>query len=161
MAAYAAGQGCLMAYLQRALDDDSSGPCGRCSVCTGERPGPAGGPSPASVEAARASVRGRDVIIEAGWAAEMERFHRGDGPVADEVVDGLVEVLRRFKAVWPDRPQAVVAVPSRSHPQRVASLAERIAAVGHLPVIDAFEWLGPPAPTDSASATSCSLVVGR
>jgi ATP-dependent DNA helicase RecQ len=190
MAAYASGQGCLMAYLQRALDDDSSGPCGRCSVCTDERPGPAGGPSPASVEAARAYVRGRDVIIEprklwpaglsgrkgriqpgcqsgralafaddAGWASEMERFDRGDGPVADEVVDGLVEVLRRFKAVWPDRPQAVVAVPSRSHPQRVASLAERIAAIGHLPVIDAFAWQGPPAPTDSASGVRAAALL--
>ena len=33
---YAEGRGCLMEFLQRALDDEDPGPCGRCSVCTGE-----------------------------------------------------------------------------------------------------------------------------
>ena len=40
---------------------------------------------------------------------------------------------------------------SRSHPRRVASVAERIAAVGKLPVIEPFDWQGPAAPTDAAS----------
>lgn len=33
---YAEGRGCLMEFLQRVLDDDDPGPCGKCSVCTGE-----------------------------------------------------------------------------------------------------------------------------
>lgn len=182
MRAYAAGQGCLMEYLQQALDDDDRGPCGRCSVCTGVLPAPGRLPSIERVAAARAYVRGQDVILEPrklwpsglpgrtgrirppgspgralafaddpGWADELAVFHRGDEPVTDELVAGLVEVLRRFKVVWPERPVAVVAMASRSHPRRVASLAERIAAVGKLALIEPFEWQGPPAPTDAAS----------
>jgi ATP-dependent DNA helicase RecQ len=40
MRSYATGAGCLMEFLQRALDDEDPGPCGRCSVCTGELPVP-------------------------------------------------------------------------------------------------------------------------
>ncbi|MEN9623878.1 MAG: ATP-dependent helicase RecQ, partial [Pseudomonadota bacterium] len=46
MRQYAHGQGCLMAYLQTALDDPSPAPCGRCSVCTGHLPYPGLAPSP-------------------------------------------------------------------------------------------------------------------
>ncbi|HET9666035.1 MAG TPA: DEAD/DEAH box helicase, partial [Desertimonas sp.] len=37
---YAAGDGCLMQFLQQALNDPDPTPCGRCSVCTGELPFP-------------------------------------------------------------------------------------------------------------------------
>ena len=40
MRAYARGRGCLMMFLQQALDDPDPEPCGRCSVCTGELPEP-------------------------------------------------------------------------------------------------------------------------
>ena len=40
MRAYARGRGCLMMFLQQALDDPNPEPCGRCSVCTGELPEP-------------------------------------------------------------------------------------------------------------------------
>ena len=190
MAAYAAGQGCLMEYLQRALDDDDPGPCGRCSVCTGELPAPALAPSPERVEAARAFVRGVDVVVEPrklwpsgleghkgridpgcsagralafaddpGWSEELARFHAGDQPVTDEVVDGLVEVLRRFKSSWPERPVAVVALASRTHPRRVSSLADRIGAVGRLPVLEPFEWRGPPPPADAASRVRAAALL--
>jgi ATP-dependent DNA helicase RecQ len=45
MRQYAQGQGCLMAYLQTALDDPAPAPCGRCSVCTGALPFPGLSPS--------------------------------------------------------------------------------------------------------------------
>jgi ATP-dependent DNA helicase RecQ len=64
MRAYSAGQGCLMRFLQEALDDPDPGDCGRCSVCTGRLPGPGAGPSQERVEAARVYARGQDVIIE-------------------------------------------------------------------------------------------------
>ena len=52
-AAYARGRGCLMEFLQQALDDPDPGPCGRCSVCTGELPAPGRELDPAEIEAAR------------------------------------------------------------------------------------------------------------
>lgn len=38
MRSYLAGERCLMALLQEALDDPAAQPCGRCSVCTGHLP---------------------------------------------------------------------------------------------------------------------------
>jgi ATP-dependent DNA helicase RecQ len=64
MRQYAHGQGCLMAYLQTALDDPSPAPCGRCSVCTGHLPFPGLAPSHDKLIAARDFLRGMDVDIE-------------------------------------------------------------------------------------------------
>lgn len=64
MRAYAAGQGCLMRFLQQALDDPAPAACGRCSVCTGVLPAPGARPGGARVEAARVFARGQDVVIE-------------------------------------------------------------------------------------------------
>jgi ATP-dependent DNA helicase RecQ len=64
MRLYAHGQGCLMAYLQTALDDPSPTPCGRCSVCTGHLPFPGLMPSQDKLIAARNFLRGMDVDIE-------------------------------------------------------------------------------------------------
>jgi ATP-dependent DNA helicase RecQ len=64
MRQYADGAGCLMAYLQMALDDPSPAPCGRCSVCTGRLPHPGLVPSQDKQIAARDFLRGMDVDIE-------------------------------------------------------------------------------------------------
>jgi ATP-dependent DNA helicase RecQ len=64
MRSFARGAGCLMRFLQEALDDPEPSDCGRCSVCTGQLPGPGARPGAERVEAARAFARGRDVVIE-------------------------------------------------------------------------------------------------
>jgi ATP-dependent DNA helicase RecQ len=64
MRQYAQGAGCLMAYLQTALDDLSPAPCGRCSVCTGHLPFPGLSPSTEKLIAARDFLRVMDVDIE-------------------------------------------------------------------------------------------------
>ena len=64
MRSFARGEGCLMRFLQEALDDPAPTDCGRCSVCTGLLPPPGARPSAERVEAARVFARGRDVIIE-------------------------------------------------------------------------------------------------
>jgi ATP-dependent DNA helicase RecQ len=64
MRAFAAGAGCLMRFLQEALDDPNPADCGRCSVCTGQLPAPGARPGAARVEQARAFARGQDVVIE-------------------------------------------------------------------------------------------------
>lgn len=75
MRQYANGQGCLMAYLQTALDDPSPMPCGRCSVCTGHLPYPGLTPSQDKLIAARDFLRGMDVPIEPRkrWPAGVSR----------------------------------------------------------------------------------------
>ena len=75
MRQYAHGQGCLMAYLQTALDDPSPAPCGRCSVCTGHVPFPGSTPSQEKLMAARNFLRGMDVVIEPRkrWPAGVGR----------------------------------------------------------------------------------------
>ena len=184
MRAYAGGAGCLMRFLQRSLDDPEPGDCGRCSVCTGELPGPGARPSAARIEAARVFARGQNVVIEPrklwpagsvrkgriagcsegralafaddpGWAEPLRplfaRPDGGDGPAPQTVLDGVVAVLSRWRRSWSARPVAVVPMPSALHPQLVRSVAQHVAAVGRLPLLDALRLEGPTPGPDVAS----------
>lgn len=180
MRQYAAGAGCLMAYLQTALDDPSPTACGRCSVCTGRLPFPGLLPSPEMLLAARQFLRGMDVAIEPrkrwpagvgrkgairgfdegravafaddpGWVAELKSLRTQ--PLAEVPADwlaGALATLGRWAKTWPERPVCVVALPA---PQMAGnrSLAEHIAHKGRLSLIDVFTWTGGPAPDDTAS----------
>jgi ATP-dependent DNA helicase RecQ len=64
MRAFASGSGCLMRFLQEALDDPAPSDCGRCSVCTGQLPAPGPRPGAQRLQAARVFARGHDVTIE-------------------------------------------------------------------------------------------------
>ncbi len=144
MRQYAHGKGCLMAYLQTALDDPHPAPCGRCSVCTGELPAPGAQPGAERLAAARNYLRGEDIVLEPrklwpsgvsrkgkiagpvegravafaddpGWAAELLTMQRvGYGSIPPELLAGAVAALGRWRAVWPARPVAVVAAPAFS-----------------------------------------------
>ena len=180
MRTYAAGARCLMQVLTEALDDPGSGPCGRCSVCTGELPAPGARPSPDRVLAARRHLRGRRHVLEPrklwpsgggrrgkilglapgraiafaddpAWADLTAELAGPDAEPSDELRGGLVDVLSRWSREWDERPLAVVPVPSRSHPRRVAGMAAHIAAVGRLPLVEALTADGPP-PADEASS---------
>lgn len=190
MRAFAHGQGCLMEFLQRALDDPDPRPCGRCSVCTGQLPAPGAEPTRARVEAARRFFRGLDVIIEPrklwvsgipghkgrigflapgralafaddpAWGSELAGLWRHDHAAPPEVLAGMVEVLKRWAPTW-QRPTAVVAMPSRRFPTLVASVAEHLAAVGRLPLVDALAVSGPPPTQEAASAKRAGDLVAR
>ena len=190
MRRYAHGEGCLMEFLQRALDDPDPRPCGRCSVCDGRLPAPGLRPSSELVEAARRFFRGRDVVIEprklwvsglpgrkgkiAGlapgralafaddpaWGDVLRGLWQRDAPAPPEVLDGLVQVLVRWSASW-ERPVAVVAMPSRRFPLLVGSLAEHVARVGCLPLVDALGVSGPPPTVDAASAVRARDLLAR
>jgi ATP-dependent DNA helicase RecQ len=190
MRRYAHGDGCLMEFLQRALDDPDPRPCGRCSVCDGRLPAPGARPSSELVEAARRFFRGRDVVIEprklwvsglagrkgkiAGvapgralafaddpaWGDVLRVLWQRDAPAPPEVLDGLVQVLVRWSASW-QRPVAVVAMPSRRFPLLVGSLAEHVARVGRLPLVDALEVSGPPPTAEAASAVRARDLLAR
>src|SRR5215216_2171641 len=187
---YTHGEGCLMEFLQRALDDPDPGPCGRCSVCDGRLPVPGARPSSELVEAARRFFRGRDVFIEprklwvsglagrrgkiAGvapgralafaddpaWGDVLRVLWLRDAPAPPEVLDGLIQALVRWSASW-ERPVAVVAMPSRRFPLLVSSLAEHVARVGRLPLVEALEVSGPPPTAEAASAVRAGDLLAR
>jgi len=182
MRAFAAGRGCLMRFLQDALDDPEPTDCGRCSVCTGRLPGPGARPGVARTEAARVFARGQDVVIEPrklwpsggtrkgritgcsegralafaddpGWADALgPLFNAPDGPAPATVLEGLVGLLGRWRRSWSDRPVAVVTVPSVSHPLLIQSVALHLATVGRLPLVDALQGSGAMPDEDLASA---------
>ncbi|NML48251.1 ATP-dependent DNA helicase RecQ [Ramlibacter sp. G-1-2-2] len=188
MRAFAAGQGCLMRFLQEALDDPDPRDCGRCSVCTGRLPAPGAMPAAERVEAARVFARGQDVVIEPrklwpaggprkgriagcsegralafanepGWAEELLRvFAAPDGPAPAELLDGVVGVLGRWRRNWPTRPVAVVPMPSAQHPQLVRSVASHVASVGRLPVADVLRLAGPAPNADLASGATVAAL---
>jgi ATP-dependent DNA helicase RecQ len=181
MRSYASGEGCLMQFLQVVLDDPDPSPCGRCSVCTGTLPPPGAHPTEDSMTAAKNFARTADVIIEPrklwpsgiagrkgrivgceegralafaddpGWIDELRQLALGDAPIDRAVADGLVAVLSRWRTQWPARPLAVVPIPSRRYPLRVRSIAEHIAQIGKLPLLDALVATGAAPPTDTAS----------
>jgi len=190
MRGYAHGDGCLMQFLQQALDDPDPQPCGRCSVCTDTLPAPGARASGDVVEAARRYFRGQDVVVEPrkmwpsglpdrkgkirflapgralafaddpAWDDELAALGQRDGPAPPLIMDGLVDVLRRWSRSW-ERPVAVVGMPSRRSPTLVRSVAEHIAAVGRLPLVPALTISGPPPAVDAASAVRAKDLLHR
>ncbi len=181
MRRYAHGEGCLMRFLQEALDDPGPTDCGRCSVCDGQLPAPGATPSAETVAAAQKFFRGQDVVVEPrkmwasglpgrkgrigglapgralafaddpAWSSTLATLWRQDAEAPREVTDATVEVLKRWSRTW-DRPVAVVAMPSRRFPTLIGSVAAHLARVGRLPLVDALAVTGPAPNADSASA---------
>jgi ATP-dependent DNA helicase RecQ len=150
------GEGCLMEFLRRELDDPGAQRCGRCARCLGHPLFPhsvdpdlareafaylrdqwfaieprkqwaEGGRIPANRQAE--PIRVLSVSGDGGWSRAVDEQQReGYG---DDLVDALVE-LTRGKAPDP-LPTWVTCVPSRRHPDRVPSLAARFAARVQLP----------------------------
>jgi ATP-dependent DNA helicase RecQ len=188
---YATTDRCLMAYLRGQLDDLEPTPCGRCANCTGHRPS-ARVSAALAAEAQRflagqdlalhprlqwpqgiPGLRGRideqlrvqpgralATLAGPGWGPVVRELLAADGPVPDELADAVVRVLGRWE--WPQRPTWVTFVPSRQHPKLVQNLAERIAAVGRLPLHQVLERTrdDPPQLEMGNSAHQCRNVHG-
>jgi ATP-dependent DNA helicase RecQ len=73
-----------------------------------------------------------------------------DGPVPPDLVDAVVKILAAWD--WDERPAAVATIPSRSRPELIASLGERIADIGRLPYVGALEYAAPPGGSPPAGA---------
>jgi ATP-dependent DNA helicase RecQ len=88
-----------------------------------------------------------------GWSEELLSLQRvGYGIVGTELLAGAVETLRRWSKVWPSRPIAVAAAPAFSVEMAAnRALAAHIGAIGKLPVLDLFEWVGEQLPRDTSS----------
>jgi ATP-dependent DNA helicase RecQ len=70
-------------------------------------------------------------LLAAPDAAESSGGRAPDGEVPDDLIAAVVKVLAAWD--WARRPAGVVALPSRSRPRLVGSLAARIAEIGRLP----------------------------
>ncbi|MBM7491048.1 ATP-dependent DNA helicase RecQ [Micromonospora luteifusca] len=91
-------------------------------------------------------------LSDLGWGGRLRDLvgpEAPDAPLPDDVAGAVVEVLKAWAHgddPWPRRPVAVVAVGSRRRPRLVGSLAERIAAVGRLPILGEVTPAGPGGP---------------
>lgn len=102
-----------------------------------------GVPLKGRIPPAEQALPGRAVgrLSDLGWGGRLRELvgpDAADGPVPDDVAGAVVEVLKAWAHgddPWPRRPVGVVAVGSRRRPALVGSLAERIAAVGRLPLL--------------------------
>ena len=112
--------------------------------------------------AAELAATGRAVgrLTDVGWGGRLrELFAAGagsDGPVPADLLDACVAVLADWD--WPARPVGVVSVESRSRPQLVASLAERIATLGRLPLLGSVTGSGAAASTANSAHRAAALV---
>ncbi|MFE3761377.1 RecQ family ATP-dependent DNA helicase [Streptomyces sp. NPDC059104] len=106
---------------------------------------------PAGEQASTGRALGR--LSDIGWGNRLRPMlapQTPDQPVPDDVAQAVVAVLAdwaRGPGGWasgaadaPARPVGVVALPSRSRPQLVGSLAARIAEVGRIPLLGALEY---------------------
>lgn len=89
--------------------------------------------------------RGRSLarLTDLGWGQRLREIFRTDdnGRPVDTTVDSslgraCIGVLAQWD--WSTRPTAVVAMPSLSRPELVSSLAQGLAAAGHLPFLGAL-----------------------
>jgi ATP-dependent DNA helicase RecQ len=77
-------------------------------------------------------------LSDVGWGSRLRDVFAGpDAAVPDDVLRAIVQVLAGWG--WETRPTGIVALPSRSRPLLVAGLAERLAAVGRLPLLGTLQ----------------------
>jgi ATP-dependent DNA helicase RecQ len=103
-------------------------------------------------------------LTDLGWGGTLrELFAAGavDQPVPPNLLSACVRVLAEWG--WAERPVAVVAMPSRSRPQLVDSLARGISEIGRLPYLGALDLVdgGPTGQPGGNSAFRLAGVWGR
>lgn len=99
-------------------------------------------------------------LTDLGWGGTLrELFAAGapDSPVSPQVLAACVRVLADWG--WAERPVAVVAMPSRSRPLLVDSLARGLAEVGRLPYLGALSPAGG-GPTGQPGGNSAFRLAG-
>ncbi len=83
-------------------------------------------------------------LTDLGWGSRLRQvLGAEDGEVPEDVLRGVVQVLAGWR--WAQRPAGIVALPSASRPRLVASLAQRLAEVGRLPLLGTLESARDPA----------------
>ena len=76
-------------------------------------------------------------LSDLGWGQRLREVLREDAPATSELLRACVGVLAGWG--WEQRPGGIVAMPSRSHPQLVQSLAHGLAEIGRLPLLGTLD----------------------
>ncbi|MFD5877824.1 RecQ family ATP-dependent DNA helicase [Streptomyces yangpuensis] len=126
---------------------------------------------PAGEQASTGRALGR--LSDIGWGNRLRPMLAPQAPdqaVPDDVAQAVVAVLAdwaRGPGGWasgapdaPERPVGVVALPSRSRPQLVGSLAARIAEVGRMPLLGTVAYTDEVPECGLASSNSAQRVRG-
>ncbi len=162
MAEYADTDTCLMRFLRHELDDETAEPCGRCSNCRGEPVVEVSisdtvraaaleflrrshlpieprkqWPTSTTLGKLHPSAEGRALSAwgDPGWAELERRGKYDDHHFGDELVDGVVAMVRDWSPQ--PAPKWVTAVPSTGGKDLVDDLARRIGAALSLPFVPA------------------------
>ena len=95
------------------------------------------------------------------WQRAVQLANGPDTELTAEVLDGLTQVLVRWRDAWVERPSVIVPVPSTRHPRLVRSLAEQLGEVGRLPVMEALAVDGPAGDGDLSARARAQVQAGR
>jgi ATP-dependent DNA helicase RecQ len=186
MKGYAEDTGCRMAFLTRALDDNTMMACGMCDNCTGV--GVRSEVEPDAVQRAQMYLDGQFGVVETRKQdgkrrsippteqTETGRYlcHFGDFGFGESVKSGkeargvfdesLVDALVDMVTLWSPTPTptSLTFVPSSNHPLLVPDLAKRVATKLGLPLLDLLERVRPgrPQKTMQNSAHQATNVEG-
>jgi ATP-dependent DNA helicase RecQ len=96
-------------------------------------------------------------LSDLGWGQRLREILRSDAAASPEVLRAGVSVLAQWG--WARRPVGVVAVPSRSHPVLVRSVADGLAEVGRLPFLGSLD-LAHGGPTGDPGGNSAFRLAG-
>ncbi len=112
------------------------------------------------IAAAEQAERGHAIgrLSDIGWGPRLRALleDEADGAVPDDVMAAAVAVLADWN--WERRPAAVLAVPSRSRPLLVRTLAERLADLGRIAWLGSLERSGSPSTPDESRSNSAQRV---
>jgi ATP-dependent DNA helicase RecQ len=87
--------------------------------------------------------RGVGRLTDIGWGVTLRQLladGASDQAVPDNLFKAVVQVLAAWD--WDKRPVAVVTVPSRTRPNMITALGERIAGTGRLTYLGGLDYLG-------------------
>jgi ATP-dependent DNA helicase RecQ len=97
-------------------------------------------------------------LSDVGWGSRLRELFAGpDREVPEDVLGAVIQVLARWG--WETRPTGIVALPSRSRPQLVASLAARLSEVGRLPLLGTLERVRDPGTRGGSNSAQRLLAV--
>jgi ATP-dependent DNA helicase RecQ len=96
-------------------------------------------------------------LSDLGWGQRLRELLREDAPASTELLRACVPVLAEWG--WAERPVGVVAMPSRTRPLLVDSLAAGLATIGRLPLLGTLD-LDHGGPTGGVGGNSAYRLAG-
>jgi len=165
MQEYLEYKGCLMEFLEQALDDPNSQPCGKCGNCIGKNFSPI--LKPELLEKAQKFLSTLEIVIEprkrfynyqriekdfqvcSGRALCYymdsgfgELVHHGkyvNNNFDEKLISASVELINKNWGFSGTKPEWVTAIPSKKRPMLVYEFAEKLAHKLNLPFVPVFD----------------------